>query len=596
MKLGSILRKIENRQRILPHLEAAIVSGEWPESYTVTIDSAPYYGLTKPDGTKGVGGSGDGYFHPSTHPLMAKRRLWMEFHPIYHKQKITRKNDLQSQMTLAMGTAMHSIVQEQMKMAGILKDENIEFEYVNEEHKCRGRIDAIATIPGEGDIPVEFKALALDTPVITADGWKTMGELTDDDMVYGRDGKPCKIKAHPVLKNRPCFEVVFNNGEKIIADEEHLWTVFDGKKDRIHGVYTKTITTKQLKTLAEQLQFGRCVPVNSPRPLQFDSEYWTAKNKNSGSKAPYYILGNFFGKNINKHKWPKEITIVCYSGSRHEKKVHVELERFGIKHTVKSIEDGLKTLYIVKDVYKFVAKHRLMFNIVPNEILYGNVGVRSDFIRGVLDQGLKVNKNGHTFITVEKKKTTQQLVFMLNSLGFNAKVFKNDHGCFDVYIRGNLSKFLFGKARMEHFGIKSSTQFKGVVAVNPVDSRDVRCISVDNEEGTFLVGKTLVLTHNTQNPYSFAKQDKIKDSWNIQLSMGMDNSGHDNGVLMVFETGWPYRMKEFQVKRDDEVLSEVYQKFDDVRDALELDIMPPPCCAPNTATHKECPFRYVCWE
>ncbi|MBF0934071.1 MAG: hypothetical protein HXK00_00325 [Abiotrophia defectiva] len=254
--IGNFLAKIENRQKILPHLEAAIVSNKWPESYQVEIDSSPYYGLTKPDGTKGVGGSGDGYFHPSTHPLMGHRRLWLEFHPEFCKKKLPQRRTLSGEMTLAMGTAIHAIVQEQMVMAGILKRENIEYEYVNEEHMCRGRIDAIATIPGEGDIPVEFK---------------------------------------------------------------------------------------------------------------------------------------------------------------------------------------------------------------------------------------------------------------------------------------------------------------------------------------------------TQNSFSFKKQDHIKESWDIQLSMGMDNSGHDHGVLMVLESGWPYNMKEFQVPRNDAKLSEVYEKFDSVRDDLALDIMPKPCCEPGSGIMQECPFRYVCW-
>jgi intein/homing endonuclease len=68
------------------------------------------------------------------------------------------------------------------------------------------------------------KALALDTPVPTPDGWKTMGELKDGDRVYGLDGNPCNvIKAHDTLYNRKCYKVIFDNGEEIIADSEHLW-------------------------------------------------------------------------------------------------------------------------------------------------------------------------------------------------------------------------------------------------------------------------------------------------------------------------------------------------------------------------------------
>lgn len=68
------------------------------------------------------------------------------------------------------------------------------------------------------------KALALDTPINTPSGWTTMGDLKDGDWVYGINGTPCKVvKAHDTLYGRVCYEVEFDNGEKIVADEDHLW-------------------------------------------------------------------------------------------------------------------------------------------------------------------------------------------------------------------------------------------------------------------------------------------------------------------------------------------------------------------------------------
>lgn len=72
--------------------------------------------------------------------------------------------------------------------------------------------------PGSG------KALALDTPVPTPDGWRTMGELAPGDKVFDLRGRACAVTfATPVMEGRPCFEVVLANGEVITADAEHLW-------------------------------------------------------------------------------------------------------------------------------------------------------------------------------------------------------------------------------------------------------------------------------------------------------------------------------------------------------------------------------------
>lgn len=72
--------------------------------------------------------------------------------------------------------------------------------------------------PGTG------KALSLDTPIATATGWTTMGEIGAGDVVFDETGQPCTVlAAHPVRYDRPCYEVTFSDGSVVTADEEHLW-------------------------------------------------------------------------------------------------------------------------------------------------------------------------------------------------------------------------------------------------------------------------------------------------------------------------------------------------------------------------------------
>lgn len=73
------------------------------------------------------------------------------------------------------------------------------------------------------------KALALDTPVPTPRGWTTMGKLKAGDKVYNAQGGICNVvHAHETLHNRECYEILFDSGEKIIADGEHQWsTIID---------------------------------------------------------------------------------------------------------------------------------------------------------------------------------------------------------------------------------------------------------------------------------------------------------------------------------------------------------------------------------
>lgn len=87
------------------------------------------------------------------------------------------------------------------------------------------------------------KALAIDTQIPTPGGFKSMGELKVGDMVYDELGKPTPIIATTeVMHSRPCYEIVFSDGEKIVCDAQHEWVVhIKGKRQQL--------TTKRLYRL-----------------------------------------------------------------------------------------------------------------------------------------------------------------------------------------------------------------------------------------------------------------------------------------------------------------------------------------------------------
>lgn len=75
------------------------------------------------------------------------------------------------------------------------------------------------------------KQLALDTPIPTPDGWKTMGELMVGDRVFDETGTPCNIVAKSVVDDtEQAYRLTFRDGSSIVAGERHLWDV-----EYIHG-------------------------------------------------------------------------------------------------------------------------------------------------------------------------------------------------------------------------------------------------------------------------------------------------------------------------------------------------------------------------
>lgn len=70
------------------------------------------------------------------------------------------------------------------------------------------------------------KALSVDTPIPTPEGWTRMGDLKDGDVVFDENGLPTRVvQAHPVMRDRTCYRVMFSDGSEIVADAGHNWYV-----------------------------------------------------------------------------------------------------------------------------------------------------------------------------------------------------------------------------------------------------------------------------------------------------------------------------------------------------------------------------------
>lgn len=115
------------------------------------------------------------------------------------------------------------------------------------------------------------KQLALDTPIPTPDGWKTMGTIAIGDCVFDERGKPCHVVAKSLIDDtEQAYELVFRDGGRIVAGERHLWDV-----EYIHGkTRAKRWTTGEIyrrtrqyrETFSDNRSIIR-IPVNEPLHL-----------------------------------------------------------------------------------------------------------------------------------------------------------------------------------------------------------------------------------------------------------------------------------------------------------------------------------------
>jgi replicative DNA helicase len=128
-----------------------------------------------------------------------------------------------------------------------------------------GQMVVVAARPAVG------KALALDTPLPTPEGWTTMGEVRVGDYLIDADGKPTRVLAATgVLHGRPCYEVEFSDGSVIIADENHQWQTWGRPEERESAsVVTTGEIAGSLPRHAVALTHAADLPAGAPRDTRW---------------------------------------------------------------------------------------------------------------------------------------------------------------------------------------------------------------------------------------------------------------------------------------------------------------------------------------
>ena len=135
------------------------------------------------------------------------------------------------------------------------------------------------------------KALALDTPIITPSGFVNLGDLNVGDIVYGKNGKPTTITyITDTMYDHDCYEIEFTHGDNVVADKEHLWTVYDSDVER-------TITTDELLKIHENIEDPLSLYIKHCESLQFETKEVSIKP---------YELGVSLGHCDSKESIPSE--------------------------------------------------------------------------------------------------------------------------------------------------------------------------------------------------------------------------------------------------------------------------------------------------
>lgn len=329
------------------------------------------------------------------------------------------------------------------------------------------------------------KAICNETPVLTPTGFKKMGELQVGDTIYTPKGTPTEVTfITETMTNRTCYEIEFAHGESIIADAHHLWTWYDPLYNDLITENTEYLIKRfnKYKTTNQRLSIDHTKPIEfEKKPLKLDP----------------YLVGLWMGNNpeVNKLKCYNfeyqryQEMFKSHGLSMSELKLNRHSNRLGT-YTVNNLE------YMVKPVLN-------SDNTLPEDLMMNDIETRVKLISGIMDACGSVEETGYCTFKHNDEKITEQVKFMLSTLGVKS-VLKVEHCKFktNYYLKFattafrlfTLSEKVDNAAKSNHWPSNERIYIKNIAKAPSVP---VRCLQVADKKHLFLVGKTLIPTHNT---------------------------------------------------------------------------------------------------
>lgn len=333
------------------------------------------------------------------------------------------------------------------------------------------------------------KALALDTPILTPDGFTSMGELKVGDTIYGADGKPTKIQfITETMYDRPCYRIEFNHGESIVADADHLWTVtIPTKKPK-----TITITTLELiKEFDRWKNTSQSIHIKSCKPIEF---------KDSSLPIDPYLFGVWLGDGGRNSS-----VITCHIDDFPTYQKAVETAGFRTSKFRLDKRSDVTGNFNIAGGFKVALRELgvISHKHIPDYYIFTSVENRLELLRGLMDTDGSVEKNGTCNFYQSDENMIRQVRLLLSSLGIKSTISSRETGhkvawslrfttsAFDIF---KLERKLERQRLCKNHPKNSRIYFKSIEETNSVP---VRCLQVDNDDHLFLCGRTLVPTHNT---------------------------------------------------------------------------------------------------
>ena len=414
--------------------------------------------------------------------------------------------------------------------------------------RLRGIVDRLDIAPS-GDLRVvDYKGLAVDTPLPTPHGWTSMGDVQVGDELLGADGHPCRVIGKSSVHDRPCFAVAFTDGSTIVCDNVHQWSVFTPKPGKDTYVESVMSAEELWRVVSERptTQRGRrrlfvkaTAPVELPHvELPIDPWVLGAWLGDGSSRSGEFTVGHADRDDmlrLLKEHWYGELSV--QPASEHATGLTVTALRprpdlcpYGHDDFSQRELRGCVTRRCRKEwshrgadrwntsLSELLTATGLRLNKhIPAAYLRASREQRLDLLRGLMDtDGSWTETHQRAVFVTTTPALAHGVRELVHSLGGTSTLFTKDYesarGPRTVHMVNvrphDFNPFsLPRKAAQADDGMREFAPLRGgnvrrelrrtIASVTPVSSVPTQCVMVDSSDSLYLCGATFIPTHNT---------------------------------------------------------------------------------------------------
>lgn len=357
------------------------------------------------------------------------------------------------------------------------------------------------------------KALALTTPIATPSGWSTMGDLRVGDSVFDELGKPNRvIGMSEIMRNHDCFEVEFSDGEKIVADADHLWITDARRPGGSKGKFNRGVRTTREIAATLRYKNGAYMTANHSINVAGGLDLPTA-----ALPIEPYTLGYWLGDGDSDCA-----RLTCHDDDAGEMHSNINADGYDVgvaqykpdnaaaRYRIGSVgirgEGGFDSLNAKLRINGlFDRKH------IPREYFRASFDQRLNLLRGLMDSdGHIAPMTGICELTSVIESLANEVLELVISLGIKATICEGDATidgrviCKKYRVQftppDDVVVFKLKRKAVNQYirhNRRALSRMRYIINVRKVDSVPVKCIKVEANSSLFLAGRNLVPTHNS---------------------------------------------------------------------------------------------------